>query len=158
MNDNGLCGLNRSGHGTYSAEGINKLCEGLKGSILASLRCAETPNLSSHVPSLLHVFPCFSVSSSIPVLVPPMRVPSHSCHAPWRRSIGFNNITGEAAENLAKTVLEHKTLTSFCGIPLVALRGDNITELNLNDKGIGMAGAIVLSKLLPSAEALTSLR
>ena len=77
---------------------------------------------------------------------------------PILHSVGFNNITGEAAENLAKTVLEHKTLTSFCGIPLVALRGDNITELNLNDKGIGMAGAIVLSKLLPSAEALTSLR
>ena len=43
-----LCGLNERhghvhGHGTYTAEGITKLCEGLKGSAVTSLKCAAAP-------------------------------------------------------------------------------------------------------------------
>ena len=40
---NQLCGLDHEGNGTYTAEGITKLCEGLKGSAVTSLRCAATP-------------------------------------------------------------------------------------------------------------------
>ena len=36
-----LCGLYSDGSGTYTAEGINALCEGLKGSAITSLRCAR---------------------------------------------------------------------------------------------------------------------
>ena len=49
-------------------------------------------------------------------------------------------------------------MTDFCGIPLASLRENSITELNLEDKGVGEPGAIVLSKLLPSAAALKSLK
>ena len=49
-------------------------------------------------------------------------------------------------------------MTDFCGIPLASLRENSITELNLKGKGVGEPGAIVLSKLLPSAAALTSLK
>ena len=38
---NQLCGLNANGNGTYTAEGITKLCEGLKGSAVTSLKCAN---------------------------------------------------------------------------------------------------------------------
>ena len=55
-------------------------------------------------------------------------------------------------------VLEHAGMTDFCGIPLVSLRENSITELDLEHMGIGVPGAIVLSKLLPSAVALTSLK
>ena len=55
-------------------------------------------------------------------------------------------------------VLEHAGMTDFCGIPLVSLRENSITELDLEKKGVGAPGAIVLSKLLPSAAALTSLK
>ena len=55
-------------------------------------------------------------------------------------------------------VLEHASMTDFCGIPLVSLRENTITELNLEGMGMGESGAIVLSKLLPSATALTSLK
>ena len=48
-------------------------------------------------------------------------------------------------------------MTEFCGIPLASLRENSITALDLRGKGIGVPGAIVLSKLLPSAAALTSL-
>ena len=37
-----LCGVTY-GEGTYTAEGITKLCEGLKGSAVPSLKCAPTP-------------------------------------------------------------------------------------------------------------------
>ena len=49
-------------------------------------------------------------------------------------------------------------MTDFCGIPLVSLRENSITELNLFNKGVGVPGAIVLSKLLPSAAAVKSLK
>ena len=40
---NQLCGLDYRGLGTYTAEGITKLCEGLKGSAVTSLECAARP-------------------------------------------------------------------------------------------------------------------
>ena len=42
LDGNMLCGINEFGRGTYSAEGINKLCESLKTSSITSLRCADT--------------------------------------------------------------------------------------------------------------------
>ena len=48
-------------------------------------------------------------------------------------------------------------MTDFCGIPLASMRENSITELDLSGYGVGVPGAIVLSKLLPSAAALTSL-
>ena len=87
-----------------------------------------------------------------------MLLPTIAVCVPWCHSVGFNNITGDAAESLAAVVLEHASMTDFCGIPLASLRENSITELNLEDKGVGEPGAIVLSKLLPSAVALTSLK
>ena len=49
-------------------------------------------------------------------------------------------------------------MTDFCGIPLTSLRENSITELDLQWKFFGELGAVVLSKLLPSAVALTSLK
>ena len=49
-------------------------------------------------------------------------------------------------------------MTDFCGIPLVSLRENSITELDLERHGVGVPGAIVLSKLLPSAVALKWLK
>ena len=40
MNNNALCGIDKNGRGTYTADGINALCEALKGSAVTSLRCA----------------------------------------------------------------------------------------------------------------------
>ena len=43
LNSNQLCGVDRYGNGTYTAEGITKLCEALKGSTVTSLKCAAAP-------------------------------------------------------------------------------------------------------------------
>ena len=40
MINNRLCGVNLAGLGTYTVDGITKLCEGLKGSAVTSLKCA----------------------------------------------------------------------------------------------------------------------
>ena len=40
---NELCGLDYQGCGIYTTEGINKLCEALKGSAVTSLECASAP-------------------------------------------------------------------------------------------------------------------
>jgi len=44
LDSNQLCGLDSYGEGTYTAEGITKLCEGLKGSAVTSLECAAAPS------------------------------------------------------------------------------------------------------------------
>ena len=38
--ENQLCGLDDRNRGTYTTEGITKLCEALKGTAVTSLRCA----------------------------------------------------------------------------------------------------------------------
>ena len=43
LDHNQLCGLDEDGNGTYTADGITKLCEALKGSAVTSLRCAAAP-------------------------------------------------------------------------------------------------------------------
>ena len=53
LGGNELCGVTSSGSGTYTTEGITKLCEGLKGSAVTLLRCAATQwcSLSCQRPS-----------------------------------------------------------------------------------------------------------
>ena len=78
--------------------------------------------------------------------------------APVWCSVAANSISGKGVESLAKVVLEHTSLTHFCGIPLSLLRQNSMTELDLADNGVGVPGAIVLSSLLLAATALSSLR
>ena len=82
---------------------------------------------------------------------------SHMLYTFSLGSVGDNNITGEGADTLAKVVLEHKSLTNFCGIPLVSLRENTLKKLDLESEGVGVPGAIVLSRLLPAATLLTSI-
>jgi hypothetical protein len=46
LDRNMLCGLDFMGEGTYTSEGITKLCEALKGSAVTSLECAAAPECS----------------------------------------------------------------------------------------------------------------
>ena len=77
-------------------------------------------------------------------------------HTLLLHSVNGNYVVGEAAQHLAKVVLEHDLLTDFGGIPMSALRENSLTELDLNGKGVGVPGALVLAKLLPAATALKS--
>ena len=39
MDDNQLCGVSKSGNGTFTTEGITARCDALKQSKVSSLRC-----------------------------------------------------------------------------------------------------------------------
>ena len=74
------------------------------------------------------------------------------------RSVCNNGIGGEAAGNLADIVLQHSSLTNFCGIPLLSLRDNSVTKVDLSNKGVGEPGAIVLSSLLKTNISLRELK
>ena len=67
------------------------------------------------------------------------------------------NDLGEGSDTIAQAVLQHPALEVFCEIPMKQMREDSLTELNLEYKGIGAHGAIVLSDLLKFSRSLTSL-
>ena len=74
-------------------------------------------------------------------------------------STAYNNISGDAAQQLASTVLAKPNLVNFSGIPLKELRADSLTKLELSGKGLGIPEAIVLADLLGSVSAsITSVR
>ena len=49
------------------------------------------------------------------------------------------------------------SMANLCGVPLASLRDSSVTELNLESRGVGVPGEIVLSNLIPAATGLTSL-
>jgi Ran GTPase-activating protein (RanGAP) involved in mRNA processing and transport len=65
-------------------------------------------------------------------------------------STAYNNISGDAAQQLASTVLAKPNLENFSGIPLKELRADSLTTLELSGKGLRIPEAIVLADLLGS--------
>ena len=68
-----------------------------------------------------------------------------------------NHITGEGASQLSSAVLSNKKLEYFNEIPLNELRADNLTELNLFNKDVGVPGALVLAELLLVSASMTKL-
>jgi hypothetical protein len=74
------------------------------------------------------------------------------------RSVKQNGITGEAAQKLAKVVLEMPSMADFCGIPIKALRDNTATDLDLSKHSLGAPEGMVLSGLLPGASSLATLK
>ncbi|KAK3276185.1 hypothetical protein CYMTET_15721, partial [Cymbomonas tetramitiformis] len=68
-----------------------------------------------------------------------------------------NTITGDAAQQLAEAVLKHPCIKEFNKIMMQDIKDDKVTELYLNDKGIEVPGALVLSKLLAFNGSLNTL-
>jgi hypothetical protein len=72
-------------------------------------------------------------------------------------NVCYNDITGEAAQQLAQAVLGSASLEVFSEVPMKQLRADALTELNLRRKGVGPAEGIVLAKLIEVSSVLTEL-
>ena len=95
LSGNQLCGIDMSGNGTYTAEGINKLCESIKTSSITSLRCAAA------VPAVL---PEFSVPADVHL----------SCTCPVAcGSLKNNRLGPEGGAVLAEGLNGNTTLTSL---------------------------------------------
>ena len=71
--------------------------------------------------------------------------------------VGWNDINGNVAQELATVVLSKPTLEDFCNIPIKKLRADSLSELDLSGNGVGVPGALVLANLLPVTGGLTSI-
>jgi Ran GTPase-activating protein (RanGAP) involved in mRNA processing and transport len=69
--------------------------------------------------------------------------------------VTHNNIAGEGAAQLAAAVLGNLKIETFNEIPLKEMRANSLTELDLNGKGIGVEGGMVMAGLIPVMGALT---
>mmetsp|Transcript_44068 Transcript_44068/g.129857 ORF Transcript_44068/g.129857 Transcript_44068/m.129857 type:complete len:673 (-) Transcript_44068:27-2045(-) len=141
LDNNALCGLYNTNFGMvgiYTTEGITALSEGIKQSNITSLSLDR---------NVLDAKGAAELAKALP-----------ECKALVSLSVNNNGITGEAAQDLAKVVLEHGLLTDFGGIPMDELRENSLTELDLNGKRVGVPEALVLAGLLPAASALISCR
>ena len=64
-------------------------------------------------------------------------------------ALNYNpGMSGEAAQDLADSVLTSKSLEVFSRVPIKQLREGKLTELDLNLKGLGPAEGIVIAKLV----------
>jgi hypothetical protein len=66
-----------------------------------------------------------------------------------------SGIVGEAAERLATSVLESKSMKIFGLIPMKGLRANEVTELDLRGKGLGPVEAHVIGSLVAVSTSLT---
>ena len=96
MDSNQLCGLDYDGNGEYTTEGITKLCEGLKGSSVTSLRCA-----------LGRAFAFLSLPLDMLTLSPSLSHPSLG-------SLRGNDLDDEGVSALAAVLKETKIVSLEC--------------------------------------------
>ena len=66
-----------------------------------------------------------------------------------------NNIVGDGAVQLSAVVLGNFKIEMFNEIPIKEMRADSFTELDMNGKGIGVEGGMVVAELIPVMGALT---
>ena len=66
-----------------------------------------------------------------------------------------NNIVGDGAVQLSAAVLGNFKIEMFNEIPIKEMRADSFTELDMNGKGIGVEGGMVVAELIPVMGALT---
>ena len=92
LDGNQLCGINKYGDGTYTTEGITKLCEGLKGSSVTSLRCAAA---------------LFLLFCQCPLTLLTTHLRSRA------RSLSWNRLGPEGAAALAEGLKGNSTLQSL---------------------------------------------
>ena len=90
LGNNQLCGLDERGRGTYTAEGITKLCDGLKGSGVTLLERAAAP--------------------SVRLLSAPRDTPQPPPLLPHARSLSGNRLGPEGGAALAEGLKGNSTL------------------------------------------------
>ena len=95
MASNQLCGVNVHGNGTYTAEGITKLSEALRGSAVTSLRCVTAHRVFAFVST-----PIDTRTLTVPIL-------SLAC------SIGDNDIGDNKGASALAAILKETQITTL---------------------------------------------
>jgi Ran GTPase-activating protein (RanGAP) involved in mRNA processing and transport len=74
-----------------------------------------------------------------------------------RVDVRGNYIAGDGAAQLAAAVLGNLKIEMFNEIPIKEMRANSLTELDLNGKGVGVEGGMVVVGLIPVMGAMTSI-
>jgi hypothetical protein len=74
-----------------------------------------------------------------------------------RIDVRGNYIAGDGAAQLAAAVLGNLKIEMFNEIPIKEMRANSLTELDLNGKGVGVEGGMVVVGLIPVMGAMTSI-
>ena len=74
-----------------------------------------------------------------------------------RVDVRLNNIAGVGAARLAAAVLGNLMIEMFNEIPIKEMRANSFTELDLNGKGVGVEGGMVVAGLMAVMSGLTKL-
>ena len=69
-----------------------------------------------------------------------------------------NDIEGDGAAQLSAAVLGNLKIEMFNEIPVKEMRADSFTELDMEGKGIGVEGVMVVAGLIPVMGGLTEVR
>ena len=67
------------------------------------------------------------------------------------------NALGDGSTALAEAVSKNQQIVTFCEVPVKQMRDDALVELDLEEKSIGVCGAMVVAHLLEFSRALASL-
>ena len=74
-----------------------------------------------------------------------------------RVDVRHNAFAGDGAAQLSAAVLGNLKIEMFNEIPIKEMRANSLTELDLNGKGVGVEGGMVVAGLIPVMGGLTSL-
>jgi Ran GTPase-activating protein (RanGAP) involved in mRNA processing and transport len=179
---NQLCGIWTDGYrnqqGTYTAEGITAIADALRvngarmvTNLLGNQLDAESAKMLAEVAKQKGISLCgiqrdqtTADFSSHMYLQPPdaILLASDLSQAVvtgtlTRVDVRRNNFAGDGAAQLAAAILGNLKIEMFNEIPIKEMRADLFTELDLNGKGVGVEGVMVVAGLIPVMGALTSL-
>jgi hypothetical protein len=170
LSRNQLCGLDHNGRGTYTAEGITAIADALRvngaltsvklrlnklgdegwGAIFAAICGNKDSKIMSIDASYENIGP-----AGVELIAAALR--TSVTGALTRVDVRLNNIVGDGAVQLSAAVLGNLKIEMFNEIPIKEMRADSFTELDLNGKGVGVEGGMVVAGLIPVMGALTSL-
>jgi len=152
LSGNQLCDLDAFGVGTYTAVGIAAIADALRvNGGLTSLDLSKNA-LCGLVQSFGGVSGTYT-AEGITAIADALRVNGGLT----RVDVRHNNIAGDGAAQLAAAVLGNLKIEMFNEIPINEMRADSFTELDLNGKGVGVEGGMVVAGLIPVMGGLTSL-
>ena len=143
LSNNKLCGINRYGNGTYTAEGVTAIANALLVNIsLTSINMSgnHLTNFGRDMTGIKELTAALGVNGALTSL-----------------DIRSNDIMGDGAAKLSAAVLGNLKIEMFNEIPIKEMRANSITELDLKGKGIGVEGGLVVAGLIPVMGSTTNL-
>jgi hypothetical protein len=183
LSDNHMCGLDRYGSGTYTAEGIIVIADALRVNGALTRVDVRRNNIAGDGAAQLSaaVLGNIKIKTFNEIPIKEMRANSLTELDLNGKGVGVeggmvvagliplmgvltrvdvrrNNIAGDGAAQLAAAVLGNLKIETFNEVPLKEMRANSLTELDLNGKDVGVEGGMVVAGLIPVMGALTEVR